>query len=389
MITKKSILAGAALSCLLLLTTTTPISADRAGASIDWNDSEDEAALTPLPLISLEKKKKFTHPDSPKNKKYVLDGHVSAEGKVLIKPKNKSRGSLFVRSFLLAAVFWAVKFILPQIIRYWSERHRQVVSSRGRGRKRGKTRGHYYDEEDLSTVVTTDTDQTISPSVMELLELGNDFGDDGASFITAGTMGTTGTFATYLSSLVSKYRSRGRADKNPLARFNPPSASRKSKSSSAAENTNQSHHDQHQQSSSTKHHHKSKQLDLSKISKRHSFKGLHFIDEDNANDNNSDDIIKGNQSSSRQQHKGSKERISYNLDDASQLPSMGGKKDHRYSNSQHKNNDPSSPLERKLSAGVSQDSDHNHTRGKEKHHHRSQHHHHRNEGRHRHRDGTK
>lgn len=373
--TKKSILASVSLCCLILFLATPPITADRAG--------------TPLNLVKRHKKEeKKERPSSniqPSNMHHDPQTDIK---RFRLRLKSESRESLLVRSFFLACLFWTVKFVLPHVVRYLSrwyndassdyKRHNNNMpysSRRGYGRNKKKAKPQ-YDYEKESTVVTTD-DNTMSPSVLSLLELGNDVGDDDASVSTG-----ISTFSSYFDSFRS-YASRRRSKASSA-----PKSSHHHHQSNGHHTKSKHHHHHHSSPSKSKsskiskrhHHHEDEGLNLSSLPTDN----LYFIDEDHSN-NGDNNMSKGDHSSSRQRHnKGSKE--------LRRLESTGSSTqriDNRYN---HKNNDSSSsPLERKLASTLGPspgDSDHinyNKRGSKETHYHKKN----SNEGRHRHRGRTK
>lgn len=211
---------------------------------------------------------------------------------------------------MLAAIFWTVKFILPHSARWLSklckdisEFKRLLTARANEMRRRKKTKSRHVDTyRDDSTVLTSDT-QSISPSVMEIMGLG-DVDDDNSSFLS-----TTGSsFASVFHSVSHSVGSFSRSRRKSKA----PSPNR----SSINDNRNRSAKQEPKRESKSKY---------SKSSKRGTYadeetgnddiaatkslpKHLDFIDEDSVSVMPESKPQRFNRASSRSKQHGSKDK---------------------------------------------------------------------------------
>ena len=191
----------------------------------------------------------------------------------------KSGNSLLARSFILACMFWTIKLAMPHISRYIARLCRDITQFRRSLRHRSKElhrrrkKTSHVDEETPSrrknksqSSKKEDTErrdrESISPSVLSIIEMGKANDDDGSSFISATSSITS--VSTFFSQIA---RSRRRKPKQ--------------KSTEGAESTSNKHTKSKQSSSSSKSSSRSKKkshnIDVEKgITKSK----LHFIEEE-------------------------------------------------------------------------------------------------------------
>jgi len=228
-----------------------------------------------------------------------------------IKKKKRSAGdSLLVRSFLLACLFWVIKLSLPHIITWLAElcrdisRFKRSITNKELRRRQKKKKKQAKEKEEANTrrkkksppsSSQQDLD-SISPSVLSIIEMGNAADDDGSSFISTGTGISTLTSVTEYISSSFRGRRRQKVTSERVAH----------------------HHSNHE--------HTTKSSKPSRSSSNHETldeeKGitkskLHFIEEDDQGEAN------GNTTTKKRSSKEKKE----NLDDVSCLPIVGGNQD--------------------------------------------------------------
>lgn len=290
------------------------------------------------------------------------------DAKFRARPKSRTRSSIFVRSFILTAVVWTIKFVMPQMVRFlsrWCEdisEFRKVVKARAKDMRHRRNAKSRNDGGDASLAGDT---VSMSPSVMEILDLAGDGDDDGSSFIS-----TTSSLSSLFPSLGSFVRSRRRAVASSAAGSN---RSRRSAVSTKQTKTKSP---------------KSKPSKLQTYMDGEREHGddaianslpqfLHFIDEDNPSIGDAGEKLRYSKNSKR--HRSKDNQKNHWLDDISQLPVTGDSLDTPPYNSKRKQ-ESGSPLERKLSSGSAHDSgtfcdghaqtNHRQSRKHQSHHHR-------------------
>lgn len=120
----------------------------------------------------------------------------AASSRIRLRPKIRTGSSIFTRSFFLAAILCTARFVLPRMkgwirkcCRGISEIKRYMESRPAQARpirSRKKTKSRQDEGGDA---------QTISPSVMDIIDLGEDSDNDGSSFISA--ISSASTFLSF------------------------------------------------------------------------------------------------------------------------------------------------------------------------------------------------
>lgn len=140
---------------------------------------------------------------------------------IRIRPTRRSRASLLTRSFLLAFIFWTLKFVIPRmpgwvslVCQDISEFKRSISTRANEIRRRGRNSKSHRDEEPKEALPTLESDnQSISPSVLEIIDF-VDLDDDGSSFISRAT--SISSVSTFFGSFARSRSRRNRASQ-PLS----------------------------------------------------------------------------------------------------------------------------------------------------------------------------
>ena len=173
-----------ACSVLLWLSLATPVSADRAVPSNYFQ--------------RLRVRKRAPRAPPP-----ASDGASAAAAAAA---RARRRTSALFRSFVLAGLFWAARFAAPCFLR-GLRRLRRAASSRlrpardsrgGRSRRRGRN-----EPTGTATSLASGTTMSMSPSVLEILELADDGEDDDSSLASAGSSLVSSAASAFLGSVRS------------------------------------------------------------------------------------------------------------------------------------------------------------------------------------------
>lgn len=320
----RNLIVAAAL-CASVLLSATQVTADR-----------DESKY-----LNRLRNKRFKRSVSSNQTRIGDDG--GGAGGIRIRPKKSTRTSLLTRSFILASIVWIIKFVMPNMSRWVSRLCRNISDfKRSLSTRAKEIRRHRKEKSQIND--EGGDEPSISPSVMSILDM-SDVDDDGSSFISATS--SISSVSTYLGSIVRR------------ARF-----TRIPRSSPAPERFGSSHHSTNrpklsksQSKTSKKEPSRRKQQQPQDSAIPNTLpKFLHFIEEDQVSNL---DAALGEKLHHPKKHQGNNtSRNNEWLDDISHVPTTGNihtRKQHEYTTERP----PNSPLERKLSAGSSHDSNDN------------------------------
>lgn len=163
-------------------------------------------------------------------------------------PTTKGGNSLLARSFILACMFWTIKLAMPQMRRYIVRLCRDITQfrrslrhqSKELHRRRKKT--SHVDEETprrkhkSQSSKKEDSErrdhESISPSVLSIIEMGNANDDDGSSFISATSSITS--VSTFFSQIARSRRRKPKQKSTEGSAESTPTTHTKSKQSSSS-----------------------------------------------------------------------------------------------------------------------------------------------------------
>ena len=178
----KSIFRSASLCIGILLLSTPPTMADReVGDQVN--------------LIQRLRKQGF----GKRAKGSVSDRYdAGAASRIRLRPKVRSGSSILTRSLILAAILCTVRFLLPRARRWISECCRGMSEVKRSLEARSAGARHHRSLKRAKSRRDEGSDaQTISPSVMEIIDLGED-SDDGDSSLNS-TISAISSASTFLS----------------------------------------------------------------------------------------------------------------------------------------------------------------------------------------------